>query len=295
MKKLMAAGIFTFLLTSLAIAQKKERFSFAVPLNHFFLVLDSATYADIESNQFLQTEFAVFERRTTVRTDRTYTGLYFYGIDTYFEFFDIANEGQGRAGDSGIAFGVEHTGALQILHRRLPAESPKMVTRQTDDKQVPWFFSIAPNDFPSGSVIDTWLMEYHPRFLAEWRPAAKDGANRGIRRKQILKRYASTLRNIPSRPYLKDVAGLTVAADKLTIARMTKMCDLLGYSSRTEGETTILKGHDFILRLIPEISDTRGIQQVTFRVRRMPKRKELHFGARSVLKFNRDGTATWSF
>ena len=28
------------------------------------------------------------ERRTTVRADTSYTALYFYGTNTYFEFFD---------------------------------------------------------------------------------------------------------------------------------------------------------------------------------------------------------------
>ncbi|HEX8141446.1 MAG TPA: DUF5829 family protein [Pyrinomonadaceae bacterium] len=294
MKMFIAAGIFIFLLTSLAIAQKRERFSFSVSLNHFFLVLDSATYADIESNQFLQTEFAIFERRTTVRTDRTYTGLYFYGINTYFEFLNVADEAQGRVGDSGIAFGVERPGALQMLHTRLLSEAPKVVTRQIDNKQVPWFFAIAPSEFPSESAISTWFMEYHPRFLSEWHPEA-DGSNQGIRRRQILKRYAATLKNIPHRPYLQDVTGLTVAADKLAITKMTKMCELLGYSARIDGEATILKGHDLILRLIPETTDMRGIQQVTFHVRREPERKVLHFGLRSILRFNGNGTATWSF
>lgn len=294
MKRFIAAGIFTFLLSSLAIAQKKERLSFSVPLNHFFLVLDSATYADIESNHFLQTEFAVFERRTTVRADRTYTGLYFYGTNTYFEFFDVAKEAKSGVGDSGIAFGVEHPGALQMLQGQLASESPKVVTRQIDGKQVPWFFSIAPNDFPSESAISTWLMEYHPRFLSEWHPEA-GSSNQGIRRKQILKRYASALKNVPARPYLQDVVGLTIAVDKLTRAKMAKMCELLGYRFRMDGEATVLKGRNFVLRLISETASVRGIQQATFRVRRMPEREELHFGSRSILKFNDNGTATWSF
>ena len=60
-------------------------------LNHLYTVLDTATYKAIEADPFWRTQFAPSERRTTVRTDETYTGLYFYGVNTYFEIFDIAD------------------------------------------------------------------------------------------------------------------------------------------------------------------------------------------------------------
>src|SRR5258708_37010579 len=50
----------------------------SVFLNHFFLVLDSQTFKDIKQNDFLRKEFAPFESRRTIRTDRSYSGIYFY-------------------------------------------------------------------------------------------------------------------------------------------------------------------------------------------------------------------------
>ena len=67
-----------------------------VYLNHFFLTLDSQTYKEINESSILKDEFAAFEQRTTVRADMTYTGIYFYGTRTYFEFFE-AGKNSGRA------------------------------------------------------------------------------------------------------------------------------------------------------------------------------------------------------
>src|SRR5690242_14363290 len=97
----------------------EESAPFPVPLNHFYRVIDSATYADLASSRFLRAEFAPCEERTTVRSDRTYTGLYFYGVYTYFEFFDAGQETARRLGDSGIAFGLELPGASRTLQARL--------------------------------------------------------------------------------------------------------------------------------------------------------------------------------
>src|SRR5262245_32751029 len=88
-------------------AQNEKQMKYEVPLNHFFLVLDSQTYKDIENSEFLKNEFAVFEKRTTVRTDQTYTGIYYYGTNTYFEFFDVNQKEGSKVGDSAIAFGTD--------------------------------------------------------------------------------------------------------------------------------------------------------------------------------------------
>ena len=49
-----------------------------------------------------------------MRADRTYTGLYFYGQRTYFEFLQ-----SGADAGTGLALGVERDGALADLARRL--------------------------------------------------------------------------------------------------------------------------------------------------------------------------------
>src|SRR5208282_2209145 len=94
--------------------------------------LDTPTYQAIESDPFWRKRFAPNERRTTVRTDETYTGLYFYGINTYFEVFDVADSPRPDVGDCGIAFGVERSGDIGALKGVLGAEletSTQPITR----------------------------------------------------------------------------------------------------------------------------------------------------------------------
>src|SRR5438045_1439540 len=102
MKLLLMMGILMALLEPTNTAQHTAPLPFPVALNHFYLTLDSATFRELQNSPFLRKEFAPCEERTTVRKDTTYTGLYFYGINTYFEFFDVAQEKSRKPGDSAI-------------------------------------------------------------------------------------------------------------------------------------------------------------------------------------------------
>ena len=155
------------------------------------------------------------EQRTTTRTDISYTGVYFYGTNTYFEFFDVANHTMGRLGDGGIAFGVDRTGGLDAVKRELGEQfsiAPAPITRQFQQKQVPWFYNAGFANFPLDSELRIWAMEYHPRFLAEWNPPAT-GNSAGVSRKQILQRYVAVLNEKTALPYLQDVVALTLGVN----------------------------------------------------------------------------------
>lgn len=105
-------------------------------------------------------------------------------------------------------------GALQAIGNERAAEiaiAPEPVTRQYEGKQVRWFYVAGPKDSPADAGFTLWLMEYHPRFLAEWNPQ-REGRNEGVSRKQILRRYTAVLEDIPARPLFEDVVALTIAA-----------------------------------------------------------------------------------
>jgi len=270
----------------------------SLALNHFYIVLDSATYKAIEQNPFLRREFAVTEQRTTTRLDMTYTGVYFYGDNTYFEFFDASNQPIGQLGDSGVALGADQTGGFDAIKKELASQftvAPAPITRQLDQRQVPWFYTAGFKEFPQDPGLKIWAMEYHPRFLAEWNPQS-DSRNEGVSRKEILQRYVSVLKDKPVSPYLKDVIAMTVAVNEPTQKRFVELAGSLGYSRRVESGTTLLEGPGVVLKLVARTDKLRGIQEITMRVGRRPeKQTEFRFGARSVLRFHDDGLATWSF
>jgi hypothetical protein len=273
--------------------------SFAqVLLNHFYLVLNSHTYKAIEEDAFLRKQFAVNEKRTTTNAEMTYTGLYFYGLNTYFEFFDSGNSPKEEVGDSAIAFGVDQPGAIRVLQEKLgPSLEPnlKTVTRLYHGKQIPWFFMATPTSLPYESRLSCWVMEYHPEFLANWNPQPK-GTNVGISRKEILLRYSAVLTPSIDEPYLEDVVGLTVAADASVKNSLIDFCLRLGYQiERKQNEDAVaLHGPDFGLHLIQATESVRGIREIKMHTRNLPAREKEHQLGQSVLKFE-GASAIWSF
>ncbi|HKS22553.1 MAG TPA: DUF5829 family protein [Thermoanaerobaculia bacterium] len=241
-------------------------------LNHFFVVLDQETYAAIDANAFLTREFAPFERRTTVRNDRSYTGIYFYGTNTYFEFFDAGAATNFRKGTDGLAFTPEEPGAIQ----QLPGiEKPELITRKIGDAQVPWFWAADVKGIPEDSAIDSWVMEYHADFLAEWHPEKGHGES-GISRRAILTRYKAVLAEVPAAPHFVDVREITIAADPATIERLTAV-----------------HATGVVLHFVPATATKRGIVRVVLEVRDARK-QELRLG-KSVLRFDGHGRAVWDF
>ena len=266
-------------------------------LNHFYVVLDSPTYNAIEEDSFLRKHFAVNEKRTTTNAEMSYTGLYFYGINTYFEFFDIGNSPKDQVGDSAIAFGVDQPGAIKILREKLGSSfepNLKSVTRLYQGRQVPWFFMATSTSLPYEGGLSCWVMEYHPEFLADWNPQPK-GTNLGITRKKILRRYSEILPPV-DKPYLEDVVGLTVAVDASDQNSLIDLCLQLGYQvERKQNEDVVaLNGPDFVLLLIPATQNARGIREIKMRMRNLPEREKEHQLRQSTLQFA-GSSAIWSF
>jgi hypothetical protein len=277
--------------------QKRMTSQAPVSLNHFFVVLDSATYRAMEQDSFLRNQFAVTEKRTTVRTDTTYTGLYFYGANTYFEFFDASGGAMRNFGAAGLAFGVDQNGFVDEL-RADPGSlfriNPAPITRGLNDRQVPWFYMIVPKDFPISSGLSLWVMEYHPRFLAEWNSEPDD--NPGVSRKDILSRYKKVLGRADAKTYFEDVVAMTIALDEAAAKRLFILCQSLGFNVRTEPGAAVLEGPDLRLKIVPRSVEAQGIREVTMRVSgRPPERSEFRFGPKVGLRFHGENLATWSF
>ena len=270
--------------------------SFAsVFLNHFYVVVDSPTYDAIEANAFLRKRFAVNEKRTTTNAEMTYTGLYFYGLNTYFEFFDVSNSPRDQVGDSGIAFGVDQPRTVNVLQQVLGSSlepSLKTVTRLYHGQQIPWFFMATARNLPYESELSCWVMEYHPEFLSNWNPQQEE-KNQGISRKEILQRYAGVLEPVKEQ-ILEDVIGLTVAADARAISNLIDLCHGLGYRSEKTGNAVALRGPDFVLVLLPATQNVRGIREIRMRTRGLPQGEQEQQLGNSELKFV-GSSAIWSF
>lgn len=265
-----------------------------VYLNHFYAVLDSAVYRKIEGNTELQDRFAVFERRTTTRTDRSYTGIYFYGESTYFELFDREGRGLGNSTVAGVAFGTDRAGDAEAIlddwkaAGLKPDEMP--VTRGFEGRQIPWFHMFGAQPRAGNSAIDFWSMEYDPRFLKQWNPGLPPSA--GLRRADILARYAAALQLDPSRKWMKDVTGLRIALDPADAARLAAEAGRLGWQVTPNS----LRGPGIDIEFEPATPTARGIREVRFSLRGAPPKPIVYrFSSTCVLTLRPDATATWAF
>jgi hypothetical protein len=260
-------------------------FAPASGLNHFYVVLDHDTYAAIEQSAFLKEQFAVFEKRTTVRADKTYSGIYFYGRQTYLEFLEPSPERP--VGGSGMAFGGD------AAAEPIEGLKPMTITREWNGVKVPWFFMTTPSWESQDDRFVTWFMTYHADFLTQWHPEARPSgaASSQVSRAAVLERYKAVLlsastsasTSASSSPALMDdVSGLTLA---------------LKAESRPRFEAwTAAIGAAFPVRFVDPGAGIEGIRAAEFRLGRAPDKEEtLRFGSHSTLTLRRDRTATWRF
>jgi hypothetical protein len=268
----------------------------AVFLNHFYVVPDAATYEAVRQSAFLKETFAVFEARTTVRKDMSYSGIYFYGDHTYFEFLP---PGPGFTEHStGLAFGVEEPGAGAVLaarlHEALGMSVKEMgITRQAEGRDVPWFQMIADEKQGDPKSLTTWVMEYEATFLDEWFPSLPPKV-RGISRAAVLDRYVAKVGPADaraSRP-LEDVTAIRIALGPKDRASFLAQCRLFGHEVEEKGDAATCVGPEVRFELE---QGEGGIVGFDMRLRSEVEPPVEHLLGRSVLRLGPGRAATWRF
>lgn len=202
-------------------------------LNHVYFVPDAETYEAIKASDFMTDELGPWEERTTVRKDISYTGIYFYGQNTYFEF--LHPDSGFPVGSAGIGFGVEGEGQTGLVAEALEqleiASFPRPVTREHDGQQVPWFEMLGIQQASQTAKLSLFTLEYEPSFLADWHGSLAP-STRGITRQEILERYAAKLgqTRLRSGRLLDDVVTLSADIDAAERDQILKICGAFEYS-----------------------------------------------------------------
>jgi hypothetical protein len=236
----------------------------SVLLNHFFVVVDAATYEAARRDAFLTTEFAPFEVRTTVRNDTSYTGSYWYGRRTYFEMFQPG--GQGPVGASGLALGVEAPGASAVVRQHwqdaVGDASSAPVTRRTENDEVPWFEMTHAREIPG---LRVFLLEYDRGFLARWYGALTPA--RGIARADVLDRYVAKIGQSERREkaLLEDVVELEIALAPGDRERLVKQLRAVSWIAQDAADAVVCSGPEAErLRLVLPHDGRTGIVAADF-------------------------------
>lgn len=259
-------------------------------LNHFFLTLDKATFQAVKAQDWLRSALAPFEERTTKRNDSTYTGIYFYGRNTYFEFFEEGSEPGKVKGASGIAFGVEASGGAKLLAGVLANQT--LITRMVEGVDAPWFHSAEVAGAKRTDFFRAWAMEYHADFLKQWHAKLPPENPNPLRRRAVLDRYVAKIGEWHHRNdfLLKDVVAIDLSLPAADAARFLKLMEALDY--QFTGETAT--GPE-IRVAVGSKRKPYGIQAVTFSLQRsVPSDFELVIGG-SRLELSARGQAVWTF
>ena len=266
----------------------------ALLLNHLYVIPDAETYRALVASSFLRELFAVVEERTTVRRDMTYSGVYLYGRNTYFEF--LPPDGPIPEGSSGLAFGVDAAGGLGALEdgcKRAGLEGfAAPVTRRLDDEDLPWFRMFGVPAAHEGSKLSIFAMEYDPRFLESWHGDLPPRAG-GVTRRAILARYAAHLgRDAGEPPLLRDVTEVRLEVDERERERLVQVVRAAGWVVGEPGAELVCAGPHVRLVLTTRAAP-RGITSFRMSLERSVEREPLQLG-RARLEFAGD-TATMSF
>jgi hypothetical protein len=274
-----------------------------VYLNHFFLNMDSATYKDIVGSDFVKNDFAHFEQRTTfVGEGESYSGAYIYGENTYFEFFDEAKSRDFMPAGltSGIAFGVEKKDQIKIIQTKLKDHKNAYIAlrnRESEGLKIPWFFMCAVFYGESASDIMTWVMEYHEDFLKKWHPDL-DSSTSGIRRNDILKRYAAkiTKPDPPKHKILKDVIQINLDLNKKDLEILRGELAVFDYAISQGENNYVFSGPDVRINVTSIESGKGKITGIKMSCHPNPYReKTFRFGKKARLVLHTGNTATWIF
>ena len=277
----------------------RERWRAARPaaafLNHLYVVPDAETYAALVDSPFLSA-FGVHELRTTVRTDLTYTGFYFYGDSTYFEF--LSPSAAFPAWSTGLAFGFEREGGARVaaaaLEGREIGATVMPITRGYENVQVPWFTMMGIQGAASAD-LSLFALEYDARFLGRWHPQLAPQAG-GIARRSVLARYAAKLEQEDMRrnaPFM-DVTAVHLALDPAASKHLAEVCETLGYVIEEEGDALVCDGPGVTL-VVRVTHISRGVTGFELALREPLEREPIEFGkarmsfdgATALLEFRR--------
>ncbi len=264
-------------------------------LNHFYATVDAQTYAAIEGSSFLREQFAPFEQRTTVRNDSTYSGLYLYGTNVYFEFFE-ADKGERKTGDAGFALGIENaegSAALRAKWQRLRPSLTTMITRQLDGQPLDWFLMTSFEETRAVSAVDglrVFSMQYAPGFAKRWNPAGRSS----ILQRDILAAYCERLKlsKLRQSTMLHDADRIEISGPAEGHHVRAQQLQAAGWKVETNADTILCTGPNasVLLRNTPQII---GVTAIHFSLRQQPDPTTLKIG-NTTLQLLPNRRALWT-
>jgi hypothetical protein len=271
--------------------------------NHCYIVLEPTTYQAIITSEFIKSTFADGGEITVNNINASWIGGYFFGEETYVEFYDPDKNRQGDphnqvVGNSGIIWGIEaeeESAAWQYALQRTDSTfgsttATILMPRKLGAAQMltPWaYFTTAQYKQQNERRFKSWTMEYHKTYLKNLHPDCKKEEDGMTRKQYLMRRYSGT-------KLLKNITSVCVALDSLEIKRFVRELKASNYAVR-EGKREIkADAHGFHIRLVPATQSRQGIIELRMKLNRQVPHQTYSFGGNSVLILDGE-EAVWTF
>jgi len=269
-----------------------------VPLlyfNHAYGVVDRETADAIEDSDYLR-DFANFEVRTTTGADKTWTGRYLYGRETYIELFGAGDlPGQDAAfGSTGMGISTEQDGDLTTVVDRLADEGVSepiqfLQTRDFGDGiPVPWFDAILTTvEYDS---FGAWAMEWRPEYFADPRGKTEPPSHPGDvgRERYLSDAYRDHL--------MRDVTAIHLAVTQRDLDSTVPLLRAGGFQVRSApGGGIIARSGGTTLRFDVVPVSQVGLRQVDLSLNRAVAYCHKEQIGRSTLVVGPGDRAVWTF
>ena len=267
-----------------------------VELNHFYVVLDEATYAAIRSSAFFTERFASVDTglpEFDPPTDES-PSLYVRGRNTYLELLGPDNAFGEPVGKVGIGLGVDRPEELDDLERAWAAGAAEDVSRSQRDwsaanPPVPWHEVLVPLDTLASEGFVLWASAYRPEFLP-WLYPDRSAEENGVKRSDFLAPHFDEER------LLQDVTGLTLALPEELRDKWVRRLVGAGYAREEVEGGVRLSASAWSLTLVEPEAGRTGLLSIDLATTRDAQgARPERFGPDSVLVFGPGATATWAF
>jgi hypothetical protein len=275
-----------------ASAEKREPLLY---FNHAYAVVDRETADAIEDSDYLR-EFANFEVRTTTGADKTWTGRYLYGRETYLELFGTGDlPGQDAAfGSTGMGLSTEQDGDLATVTDRLVAEgvTEPIEFQQTrdfgDGVPVPWFDAILTTvEYDS---FGAWGMEWRPEYFADPRGRTEPPSHPGDvgRERYLSDAYRDHL--------MRDVTAIRIAVTQRDLDSTVPLLRAGGFHVRPAPHGGIVARSGATTLRFDVVPATQvGLRQVNLSLNHPPTHRHVEQIGNSTLTVGPGPTAVWTF
>ena len=268
--------------------------SINIEFNHLFVTLDAESLEAVNESEFIANEFCNLSKLKTEADSESWTGTYLIGKSSYLELFAPGGAEKVKEGSSGIGFSTVQIGEIDKIEEQLrklvPGRTRRgMRIRKMDNGEVPWFHYLTVEQ-PEGSGFSSWLMEFHPDYLA--RKGVKQGEFGLVDRGALLRPKSG---DEAKRLLYNDISEVALELTPEEHNDLKLLLRAFGYELSVSGATAHYHSNNFLLKVVEQSGPVYRVRQAICNLTRSWEvEQEFRFSNRVMLSMSKEA-GRWLF